>query len=87
MLAALAEAGAALGREDYLEAARVCAEFVLRDLRDDEGRLLRTYKDGEGRLNAYLEDHAFLLEALLTLYEATFEPRWFEEARGARRRR
>ena len=82
MLAALAEAGAALGREDYLDAARECAEFVLRDLRDAEGRLLRTYKDGEGRLNGYLEDHAFLLEALLTLYEATFEQRWFEAARA-----
>jgi uncharacterized protein len=82
MLAALAEAGAALGREDYLEAALSCAEFILRDLRDGEGRLLRAYKDGEGRLNAYLEDHAFLLEALLTLYEATFEQRWFEEARA-----
>ena len=33
-------------------------------------------------LNAYLEDHAFLLEALLTLYEASFEPRWFAEARA-----
>ncbi len=82
MLGALAEAGAALGREDYLDAARECAEFVLRDLRDGNGRLLRTYKDGEGRLNAYLEDHAFLLEALLTLYEATFEPRWFEAAQA-----
>jgi hypothetical protein len=81
MLAALAEAGAALGREDYLDAARGCAEFVLRDLRDADGRLLRTYKDGEGRLNGYLEDHAFLLEALLTLYESTFEQRWFDEAR------
>jgi len=80
MLATLAEAGAALGRDDYLAAARKCAEFILRDLRDADGRLLRTYKDGEGRLNAYLEDHAFLLEALLTLYEATFEPRWFEQA-------
>jgi uncharacterized protein YyaL (SSP411 family) len=82
MLGALAEAGAALGREDFLDAAHECAGFVLRDLRDGEGRLLRTYKDGEGRLNAYLEDHAFLLEALLTLYEATFEQRWFEEARS-----
>jgi uncharacterized protein YyaL (SSP411 family) len=82
MLAALAEAGAALGREDYLEAARRCAEFVLRDLRDADGRLLRTYKGGEGRLNAYLEDHAFLLEALLTLYEATFEQPWFDQARA-----
>ena len=82
MIAALAEAGAVLGRADYLEAARRCAEFVLRDLRDADGRLLRTYKDGEGRLNGYLEDHAFLLEALLTLYEATFERRWFDEARA-----
>jgi uncharacterized protein YyaL (SSP411 family) len=81
IVAALAEAGAALGREDYLEAARGCANFMLESLRDGEGRLLRTYKDGEGRLNAYLEDHAFLLEALLALYEATFEWRWFEAAR------
>ena len=42
-------------------------------MRDADGRLLRTYKDGEAKLNAYLEDHAFLLEALLTLYEASFE--------------
>jgi uncharacterized protein len=82
MLGALAEAGAVLGREDYLDAARGCAELLLSDLCDDAGRLLRTYKDGEGRLNAYLEDHAFLLEALLTLYEASFERRWFEQARA-----
>jgi uncharacterized protein YyaL (SSP411 family) len=82
MIAALAEAGAALGRTDYLEAARVCADFVLHQMRDQEGRLLRTYKDGEARLTAYLEDHAFLVEALLTLYEASFEQRWFAEARA-----
>jgi uncharacterized protein YyaL (SSP411 family) len=81
-IAALAEAGAVLGRDDYLDAARRCADFVLTSMRDPEGHLLRTYKDGEARLNAYLEDHAFLLEALLTLYEATFEQRWFEEARA-----
>ena len=80
-IAALADAGAVLGREDYLDAARACAEFVDASLRDAEGRLLRTYKDGDARLNAYLEDHAFLLEALLTLYEAGFEPRWFARAR------
>jgi uncharacterized protein len=71
-----------LERSDYLDAARACADFVLSDLRDAEGRLLRTWKDGRAKLNAYLEDHAFLLEALLTLYEATFEPRWFTEARA-----
>jgi len=81
MISALAEAGAVLQRGDYLEAAVSCASFVLDRLRDPAGRLLRTYKDGEARLNAYLEDHAFLLEALLTLYEATFDPRWFRAAR------
>jgi uncharacterized protein len=80
MISALAEAGAVLERPDYLEAATDAAEFVLGSLRDEDGRLLRTWKDGQGRLNAYLEDHAFLLEALLTLYESSFEPRRFAEA-------
>jgi uncharacterized protein YyaL (SSP411 family) len=81
-IAALADAGAVLDREDYLDAARACAEFVLGSLRDLDGRLLRTYKDGRAHLDAYLEDHAFLLEALLALYEATFEVRWFSEAQA-----
>jgi len=81
MVRALAEAGAALPCADYLDAAVTCAEFVWRDLRDDRGRLLRSYKDGEARLPAYLEDYAYLLEALLTLYEATFDVRWFDAAR------
>jgi hypothetical protein len=80
MIAALAEVGAVLGREDYLAAARACAEFVWNELRDGESTLLRTYKGGRAHLRAYLEDHAFLLEALLTLYEASFEPIWFERA-------
>jgi uncharacterized protein YyaL (SSP411 family) len=80
-IAALAEAGAALGRPDYLEAAEACAEFVLGTMRDGDGRLLRTYKDGRAHLNAYLEDHAFTVEALLALYEASFDPRWFAAAR------
>jgi uncharacterized protein YyaL (SSP411 family) len=82
MIAALADAGAVLERPDYVDAAARCAEFVLRDLRGPGGHLLRTWKDGEGKLNAYLQDHAFLLEALVVLYEATFDPRWFSEARA-----
>jgi uncharacterized protein len=82
MISALADAGAVLGEERYRDAAVAAAEFVLRDLRDADGRLLRSYNQGRAHLNAYLEDHAFLLEALLTLYEATFDPRWFTEARA-----
>jgi uncharacterized protein YyaL (SSP411 family) len=80
MIAALADAGAALSEPAYLDAAAVCAEFILGDLRDDRGRLLRTYNDGHAKIDAYLEDHAFLLEALIALFEASCEERWFEAA-------
>jgi uncharacterized protein YyaL (SSP411 family) len=79
---AFAEAGAVLGRPDLLAIAIDGAEFVMGSMRDADGHLLRTWKDGQGKLNAYLEDHAFLLEALVALYEATFEPRWLAEARS-----
>ncbi|MGI9020759.1 MAG: thioredoxin domain-containing protein [Solirubrobacterales bacterium] len=81
MLAALADAGAVLERADYLDAAVRCAEFIRTQMRDADGRLLRTWKGGEGKLNAYLEDHAYLTDALVALYEATLEVRWFDAAR------
>ena len=75
MISALADAGAALERNDYIEAAADCASFILTERRDHEGRLLRT-----PTVHAFLDDNAFLLEATLTLYEATLEPRWYEQA-------
>ena len=81
MAGSLAEIGAAIDEPRYVDAARRCMEFVLGEMRDADGRLLRAYNDGRAHLNAYLEDHAYLLEALLTLYESTFEARWFEAAR------
>ncbi len=95
MICALAETGAALRdapaaelgqdldpapAEQLLDAAVSCAEFVLRDLRDGQGRLLRTYNDGRAKIGAYLEDHTYLLEALLVLFETTCDERWFTEA-------
>ncbi len=80
-IAALADAGAVLERADYLDAAVSCAEFVVRELQREDGRLLRTWKDGRAHLAGYLEDHAYMLAALLTLYEATFDARWFRAAR------
>ncbi len=82
MISALADAGAVLERSEYLDAAVGCASFLVSELRGPGGRLLRTWKDGRGRLDAYLEDHAFLIEAMLTLYESTFDPRWYHEAVG-----
>jgi uncharacterized protein YyaL (SSP411 family) len=82
MLAAFAEAGRALDRPDYLEAAQANADFVHRTMRRDSGRLFRTWKAGsEAKYNAYLEDYAYLADGLLALYEATFETRWIDWAR------
>jgi uncharacterized protein YyaL (SSP411 family) len=64
----------------FLDAAVGCAEFVLRELRTSEGRLLRTYGNGEAKLDAYLEDYAFLLEAFIALFEATCEERWLSHS-------
>jgi uncharacterized protein len=76
---AFAEAGAALERPELLEAARAAASFLLSHLRP-EGRLLRTWKDGRAHVLAFLEDHALLVDALTTLYEADFDPHWLDEA-------
>jgi uncharacterized protein len=80
-IAALADAGATLAEDRYLQAAIACGEFVLDRLRDGHGRLLRTYSGDEARLGGYLEDHAYMLEAMLVLFEATCEERWLERAR------
>ena len=81
MLAALAEAAAALGRDEYRAAAARAAAFLLDALRGPDGRLRRSWKDGRATAAAVLEDHANLAEGLLSLYGATFDERWFVASR------
>jgi len=80
MIHALAECGAALGRDDALHAAQNAANFILQQMSQPDGKLYRSYKDGQARLNAYLEDYAAFGIALVALYEATFDLRWLGEA-------
>jgi uncharacterized protein YyaL (SSP411 family) len=77
---ALAEAGRALGRADYVAAAVKNAGFLLESMRAD-GRLLRTWKGGRAKLKGYLEDYSMVTAALLEVYEATFDRRWLDQAR------
>jgi len=81
MIDAFANAGMVLERPDYLQAAERAADFIWTRMREPMGRLLRTYMSGsEPKLNAYLEDYAFLLNALVSLYEAGHDPGWIERA-------
>jgi uncharacterized protein YyaL (SSP411 family) len=68
-LQTLAEAAAALGRADWMEAARANARFLLADLRRGDGRVLRSWQDGSARHLGYAEDYAAVLGALVTLAE------------------
>lgn len=83
MLAAFAEAARVLKREDYLATATRNAEFILSTMLKN-GRFFRTWKaqPGQARLMAYLEDYAFYADGLLALYQTTFNPRWFQQARA-----
>ena len=79
-LAALAEAGRRLERDDYLDAARALAEFLLGPLSTEDGRLHRTFRAGQAKGTGYLEDYADVAHGLLELHVATGELRWLEEA-------
>ena len=82
MLAAFAEAGRILKRDDYTEVAEQNASFLYETMRRKNGRLLRTWKaDGNAKYNAYLEDYAYLADGLLALYQNTFDEKWFIWAR------
>jgi uncharacterized protein YyaL (SSP411 family) len=81
MISAFAQAAQVLDDVGYATAAAKAADFVLETLRAPNGRLLRTWCAGaKPKLNAYLEDYAFVLDALVSLYEATFDPRWIDAA-------
>jgi len=79
-LAALAEAGRRLERDDLIVAARELGRFLLGPLSDDAGRLWRSYRGGKVRNAAYLDDYADVANGLLELHVATGELRWLEEA-------
>jgi uncharacterized protein YyaL (SSP411 family) len=78
-IAAFAEAGSALGRADYIEVARRCADFILEHLVRD-GVVHRIWNGEGARIVGFLDDTANLGDALLTLYAATGEPRYFTAA-------
>ncbi|MBC8021487.1 MAG: thioredoxin domain-containing protein [Burkholderiales bacterium] len=79
MIGGMAHASRVLGRPEWLASARSALDFVRREMWRD-GKLLATAKDGRAHLDAYLDDHAYLLAALLEVLQADFDPRDLEWA-------
>jgi len=73
------------GKEQYLNGAKEAARFILREMRED-GDLMRVCRGGKSRVKGYSEDYAFFIQALIDLYEATFETEWLKEAEDLNQR-
>jgi uncharacterized protein YyaL (SSP411 family) len=80
IISALSKAFQAFGDETYLDAAKEAVEFIWNELRDAEGRILHVHTDGKAAIRGFLEDHSFVLNGLIDLYESTFEIIYLERA-------
>ena len=80
MISAFAKAAQVLGKKGYADAAVKAADFILSKMFDDKGRLLHRYREGEAAVFGNADDYAFFIQALLDLYEATFETRYLKKA-------
>lgn len=80
MLKAYADAHLTFGEERFLNASIKNANFLLQKQVRKDGGLNHSYKEGRSTINGYLEDYAFVIEAFIKLYEATFNEKWLKEA-------
>ncbi|HXE61896.1 MAG TPA: thioredoxin domain-containing protein [Bryobacteraceae bacterium] len=80
MISAIARAAAILDEPAYAAAATRAAGFLLTTMRGPGHSLLRRYREGEAAIGAMLDDYAFLVQALLDLYETTFDFHYLDEA-------
>jgi len=80
MAAAMARASVVLSEPEYRTAAEKAVDFVMKQMRDDAGRLFHRFRDGEVAIQAFLDDYAFLTWALIELYDASLEPVHLENA-------
>lgn len=82
MIADFALAFCILGESRYLEAAQKAMDFILKKLKNEKNELLHRYRDNESAIIGNVDDYAFTIFALLSLYEADFKKKWVDEAAG-----
>jgi uncharacterized protein YyaL (SSP411 family) len=84
MISALAQADQVLEEPRFRAAAQCAAQYILGSMRHksgpQKGRLFATARNGHAHLAAYLDDHAFLIQGLIDLYETDFDARWIAAA-------
>lgn len=81
MIKALAESSRILAKEKYYTRAEKAADFILANLLMPDGGLYRNYKNGKATIAGFLDDYAFMIEALIALYETDFDEKWLNAAK------
>ncbi len=81
MIKALAESSQILSNENYYHRAKKAADFILANLMMPDGGLYRNYKNGKATIAGFLDDYAFMIEALISLYETDFNENWLKIAK------
>ncbi|RYG08683.1 MAG: thioredoxin domain-containing protein, partial [Chitinophagaceae bacterium] len=79
---AFVDASQVLQNDLYYETAKTAAEFILENMVSPNGGLYRNYKNGKASITGFLDDYAFMIEALIALYEADFNEEWLQEAKA-----
>jgi len=80
MIAALAKGAQVCNEPEYADAAKRAADFILTDMRRQDGRILHRYRDGHAAILANIDDYAFLIWGLLELYETIFDVHYLQTA-------
>lgn len=78
----LTEAAVVCGEQRWLEMATAAARFILANMRTQGGGLYRNFKNGKASIEGFLDDYAFLIDALISLYQADFDEAWLYEAKN-----
>jgi len=81
MLKGYVDAYKALGNQNYLDVALENANFIIKNLWSNEGHLFHNYKNGKSTINGYLEDYCFVIAGFISLYEATWNEKWLQDAK------
>ncbi|MGI5999240.1 MAG: thioredoxin domain-containing protein, partial [Lutispora sp.] len=80
MIAAMAFSGRVFDNIEFLDAAKKAVDFILMNLRRQDGRLLARYREGSADHLGYLDDYAFFIWGLIELYQAGFDERYISTA-------
>lgn len=81
MISGLCDAYQAFGDEQFLDLALQNTHFIQKNLLQQDGSLLRNYKNGTANINGFLDDYALFIEALIAVYQVTFDEKYLLNAR------